>query len=238
MGEDLGKIDAFCSSCNVHVEARVLAHHELERTVIREDFLDPTDRSYTSDVYTFAYCIRCSHPILVVESHTVVDGFGFPQGDVCVVYPTDTTLPEAVPDVVARPFKEALQACEVQLYSSCVAMCRKTLEAVCREYGETAGRLAVRLDRLLERGVIDRAMFEWAQELRLTGNKGVHADPETVAETEAKDMIEFARALLLYAYELPKRLQRSGQRRVSRKNDQPDESTGSDSSEHGRSGRQ
>ena len=215
MNNDLGKIDSFCPSCNVHVEARVLAQHHVERDVIREDRWDPIDRVYTEDVYTFASCIRCASPLLLRESHYVVEGDPIPQGDACLVYPTDTALPEAVPNVVARPFSEAHQAYKVKLYDSCAVMCRKTLEAACGEYGESQGRLAIRLDRLLQRGVIDKAMFEWTQELRLSGNKGSHADPESVTETEAKDMLEFARAVLLYAFELPKRLQRTRQRRVS-----------------------
>ena len=109
----------------------------VERDVIREDFYDPTDRIYTEDVYTFASCIRCASPLLITESHYVMEGNSIPQGDACLVYPTDTILPEAVPSVVARPFGEAHQAYKVKLYDSCAAMCRKTLEAVCKEYGES-----------------------------------------------------------------------------------------------------
>ena len=39
MNNDLGKIDSFCPSCNVHVEAKVLAHHCYETEVIREGLL-------------------------------------------------------------------------------------------------------------------------------------------------------------------------------------------------------
>ena len=65
MNNDLGKIDSFCPSCNVHVEAKVLAHHCYETEVIREDFFDQTARQYTEDLFTFAVCIRCDRPLLV-----------------------------------------------------------------------------------------------------------------------------------------------------------------------------
>ena len=94
-------------------------------------------------------------------------------------------------------------------------MCRKTVEAVCGHYGEPQGSLARRLDRLLERGIIDKAMFDWTQELRLSGNRGAHADAQSVTKTEANDMLAFARAVLLYAFELPKRLQQARRRRMS-----------------------
>lgn len=215
MNDDLGKIDSFCPICNVHVEAKVLAYHCYETKVIREDFSDPTDRQYSEDVFTLAACIRCDGPLLIRQGHYVMEGNSIPQGDAYRVYPRDETIPEAVPNSVARPYREAHQAYKVKLYDSCSAMCRKTLEAVCGQYGESQGKLSRRLDRLLQHGVIDRVMFEWTQELRLSGNKGAHADPESVTEAEAKDMLEFARAVLLYAFELPKRLQRARQRRVS-----------------------
>ena len=207
------KVDAFCSSCNVHVEVKVLAVHGYETGVLREDLLDPSERDYTEDLFTFAACIRCNRPLLLRESHSVIDGLSIPQSDVRQVYPPETSMPEAVPTAVARPYREAHIAYKIKLYDSCATMCRKTVEAVCGQYGESGGSLSTRLDRLVQRGVIDRGMFEWTEELRLSGNKGAHFDPDGVTEAEAKDLLEFARAVLLYAFELPKRLQRARQRR-------------------------
>lgn len=214
MTTELGKIDSFCPSCNVHVEATVLAHHSYETGVLHEDLFDPSERAYTEDLFTFAACIRCNRPLLVREARTLVEGLDLPASHPSRVYPPEVTMPEAVPVVVAQPYREAHQAYRVKIYNACAAMCRKTLEAVCGHYGESKGVLSRRLDRLLQRGVIDRAMFDWTQELRLSGNKGAHADPENVTETEAKDLLEFAQALLLYAFELPERLQRARKRRV------------------------
>ena len=214
MDDELGKIDLFCPSCNVHVEATILAYHCYETDVIREDFFDPTERQYTQDVFTFAACIRCNRPLLIREGSHVIEGNSIPQGDACQVYPPDDTVPEAVPNTIARPYRDALRAYRVKLYDPCAVMCRKTIEAVCGRYGESKGPLSLRLDRLLKRGLIDRAMFAWTEELRLSGNRGAHADPEGVTGPEAKDLLEFARAVLLYAFELPKRLHRARQRRV------------------------
>ena len=163
MDDDLGKIDSFCPSCRIHIEARVLALHHVETHVIHEDFFDPIDRQFTEDVYTLACCTRCNGPLLLVGSQHVVEGLAIPQDDARLVYPTETALPEAVPGAVARAFSDASRAYEVKLYDACAVMCRKTLEAVCDEFGESAGRLVDRLDLLLRKGVIDRAMFEWAR---------------------------------------------------------------------------
>ena len=214
MTTELGKIDQFCPSCNVHVEATVLAQHSYETAVLHEDLFDPSERAYTEDLFTFAACIRCNRPLLVKQALSVVEGMGIPASDSSRVYPREVTMPEAVPNAVAKPYHEAHRAYRVKIYNACAAMCRRTLEAVCGHYGESKGVLSRRLDRLRQHGIIDKAMFDWTQELRLSGNKGAHADPEDVTETEAKDLLEFAQALLLYAFELPKRLQRARERRV------------------------
>lgn len=215
MNNDLGKVDSFCPSCNIHVEAKVLAHHCRETEVIHEDLWDPTERQYTEELFTFAACIRCDRPFLMRERRTIIEGNAIPQDEAHQVYPPDTILPEAVPNTAARPYREAHQAYRVKLYDSCAAMCRKTVEAVCGHYGEPRGPLAQRLDRLLERGVIDKAMFDWTHELRLVGNRGAHVDAESVTKKEANDMLVFARAVLLYALELPRRLQQARRRRMS-----------------------
>ena len=215
MDSELEKIDSFCPSCNVHVEARVLATHSYETAVLHEDLFAPEERQYTEDLFTFAVCIRCNQPLLVRQALHIVEGMAVPQSDANQVYPADVNMPEGVPNAIARPYRQAYRAYRVKLYDACAAMCRKTLEAVCAHYGESKGVLASRLDRLLDRGIIHGAMFEWTQELRLSGNKGVHADPESVTNKEAKDLLEFARAMLLYAFDLPDRLQRARQRRVS-----------------------
>ena len=193
----------------------MLALHNYETEVLREDVFDPSGRHYTEDLFTFAVCIRCDQPLLLQESHTVIEGHSIPQSEMRRVYPPDTSIPEAVPTAVARPYREAHLAYKVKLYDSCATMCRKTLEFVCGHYGESRGSLSKRLDRLRTRGVIDRGMFEWTEELRLSGNKGAHVDADGVTDAEARDLLEFARAVLLYAFELPKRLQRARQRRNS-----------------------
>ena len=96
MNTEPQKIDSFCPSCNVHVEARVLASHPYETAVLREDLFDPTERQYTEDLYTFAACIRCDQPLLVCEARSVIDGVAIPQNDALQVFPPDTTMPEAV----------------------------------------------------------------------------------------------------------------------------------------------
>ena len=216
MNDKPEKIDLFCPSCSVYVEANVVAWHCYETSVIQEDFYAPEDSQYTEAVFTLAACIKCEKPLLARQDFQVLEGIAHPQNEVVRVYPLGETALESVPEVVARPYREAHRACQVKLYDSCTVMCRKCVEAVCWEYEERSGPLAHRLESLLKKGVIDNALFEWTKELRLSGNEGAHIDPtREITESDAKAALEFAKAVLVYAFELPQRLQAARRRRIS-----------------------
>jgi Domain of unknown function (DUF4145) len=56
-------------------------------------------------------------------------------------------------------------------------MARRTLEAIAAEKGEVKGVLAERLKNLAASGVLVPRLADWAKEVRLVGNAGVHFDP-------------------------------------------------------------
>lgn len=193
----------------------MVAQHSYETRVIREDFYAPEDRQYEEAVFTFAACIRCERPLLARRDFSIFEGLPHPQNDFVRVYPTDEAIPEAVPEMVARPYREAQKAYGVKIYAACVLMCRKCVEAVCVQHGESEGTLAARLDLLQKKGVIDNALFEWTKELRLSGNDAAHDATKKTSEAEAKNALEFAKAVLIYAFELPRRLQSARRHRNS-----------------------
>ena len=214
MNDDSDTIALFCPSCKVHVEAKVIARHSNENVVLNVG--DPVDNHYKVIQFTFAACNRCETPILTRQVFYEVPGeFSAPQTDVLVVYPQEDSIAlESVPKMVARPYLDACRSYQVKLYDPCVIMCRKCVEAVCREYGESKGSLSQRLERLRKSGVIDNAILDWANELRLAGNVAAHLDSKSqISEQDAKDVLEFARVLLLYVFELQNRLQAFHERR-------------------------
>ena len=214
MNDGSDTIDLFCPSCKVHVEARVIAQHSNENMVFNVG--DPVDNHYKVLQFTFAACNRCETPILARQDFYEVPGeISVPETDVLVVYPQEDSVSlESVPEMVVRPYLDAWRSYQVKLYDPCVIMCRKCVEAVCSEYGESKGPLPQRLERLRKNGVIDNAIFDWANELRLSGNVAAHSDSRSqISEHDAKDVLEFARALLLYVFELQNRLQAFRERR-------------------------
>lgn len=219
MDKDPATIDLFCPSCNVQVEARIVAQHC--RTHVTQKAPDPVDSHYRTSEFTLAACIRCQSPFLVQEDfHEVPGDFTLPVTDKLVLYPQDSSISlDSLPESVSQPYCEASQAYRVQLYDSCAVMCRKCVEAVCHEYGETKGVLAERLTRLMNKGVIDKAIFDWANELRLVGNVAAHIEPtDRITQPDAEDALEFVRMMLLYIFELHVRFQTFQGRRANRKN--------------------
>ena len=88
-------------------------------------------------------------------------------------------------------------------------MSRRTLEAIAVDKGEDQGNLAVRLDNLASRGILQPTLADWAKEVRLIGNQGAHFDPmQMVTIDDAKQLLSFVRELLKYLYELPAELAR------------------------------
>ena len=214
MNDGSDTIDLFCPSCKVHVEAKVIGQHVTQNVVL--DIGDPVDNHYKVIQFTFATCNRCETPMLASQDFYEVPGeISVPQTEVLVVYPQELSMAlKTVPETVARPYRDAFRSYQVKLYDPCVIMCRKCVEAVCNEHGESKGPLPHRLERLQKSGVIDKAIFGWANELRLAGNVAAHLDSNSqISERDAKDALEFARALLLYVFELQNRLQAFRKRR-------------------------
>ena len=214
MNDNSATIDLFCTSCRVHVEAKIIAEHSNHEEVF--EVSDLVNNPYKFFNFTFAICNRCKNPMLArQEFYVIPEEISVPLTEVLVVYPQDDGIPlGSVPNLVARAYREAQRAYQVKLYESCVIMCRKCVEAVCSEHGESKGSLPSRLKRLRESGVIDNAIFNWSNELRLAGNIAAHVDSKSqIMEHDAKDVLEFAKALLLYVFELQNRLQTYRKRR-------------------------
>ena len=84
-------------------------------------------------------------------------------------------------------------------------MCRKCVEAVCNEHGESKKSLAQRLRRLQDNGILDQAILQWANGIRMVGNDAAHDLKIQITKTDAKDTLDFTEAVLLYVFVLQSR---------------------------------
>ncbi len=84
-------------------------------------------------------------------------------------------------------------------------MCRKCLEAVCKSFNAQGRDLSKRLIKLSEDGHIDSRLLNWAHEIRLVGNEAAHDIEAPVTKEDARDILDFTEAILIYLFSLTKR---------------------------------
>jgi len=92
-------------------------------------------------------------------------------------------------------------------------MCRKALELLCAAHGVQAGSLARSVQQLRDQGVIDGRLYEWADALRIAGNEAAHEPGAGMSGEDARDLLEFTRAIVEYVIVVRDRFERYKQRR-------------------------
>jgi hypothetical protein len=73
---------------------------------------------------------------------------------------------------------------------------------MCRHFGTKRQTLFEGLKELHERGVIDKRLYEWGDELRKHRNLAAHATGANFNLIDAKDLYDFATAICEYVFVL------------------------------------
>jgi hypothetical protein len=117
------------------------------------------------------------------------------------LYPApDDSLSPSVPALIRASFEEAQACLKARAYTAAAVMFRRTLEGICAEHGHRGRTLAVSLRAMRDAGIIEGRLYEWADELRHSGNDAAHDVNVTVSAQDAADLLEFTRALIEYLY--------------------------------------
>jgi len=201
-----GEFDVFCPSCNILVAAKVVAEGI---GAFRSDALNPIDEvdtEYHGEHYYICLCGRCSQPFLIRQSL-----YGVPREfesitEERILYPSEKKLPlDGVPNTIKSAYDQAARSFSASLFEPCVLMCRKCLEATCKNLGAKGRDLNSKLQSLFDSGHIDSRLLNWAHEIRLIGNEAAH-DPDTkVTKRDARDVLDFTEAILIYIFSLTSR---------------------------------
>jgi hypothetical protein len=152
--------------------------------------------------WSLVQCDRCHEPTLQVREDF---GLGFVEDTPATVYPVPQRFSRSVPEGLRREWEEAQTCFRAKAYSACAVMVRRTLEGTCADQGVTGKPLAQSLKKLAVDGQIDETLAQWANALRLIGNKGAHYTGKPVAREDAEDALAFAEALLDHIYVLRQR---------------------------------
>lgn len=189
------KASGYCPSCNSIVETGILFSYAYDVNYIDE-------LQYEGVGISLSKCLKCNQPFLTQEDFHHIEEHSV-GSDAIQLYPfTDNIALKNAPEIVIRPYKEALKCYRAQAYEPCVMMCRKGIEAICVDKGENKGDLYSRLKKLRDKKNLEETFYTWANELRLIGNDGAHSHDIIITQQDAKDSLDFFDALITYLYHL------------------------------------
>ena len=209
--------DVFCPTCNILVEAKVVARGFGKYRSDAANPIDEVDTEYHGDHYSVALCRRCNGPFLVREALYGVPGEFETVTDEVVLYPVSVGPKiEGLPDSIGRSVAQAHRSYATSSYDACAVMCRRALEALCKTLSASGRDLARRLADLKATGRIDSRLLDWAHGVRLVGNEAAHDVDTAVTPEDARDILEFTEALLLYVFTLDAKFRSFEARRKGR----------------------
>jgi hypothetical protein len=194
-----------CHICNINVEATEHGHYQVDNPY------EPLD----SETYKLLKCPKCNNPILTVQKSEIFANeieLGTPRQ----LYPTgDFHLNPAIPEQLRNALQESVQCFRGGANTATAVMCRRTIEGFCTLKGIKTRNLATSIEKLKETGIINEQLFEWANELRLSGNEAAHNIESTFTSTDARDILDFTIAILDFSYSFKEKFDNFKERRKS-----------------------
>lgn len=116
-----------------------------------------------------------------------------------------------VPASVADAFKEAEACMANNCFVAAAIMIRKTLEELCNERGAMGKNLFQRVEEIIQKTLLPKALAEAMHELRLLGNDAAHIESksfETIGNDELRLSMEFTQEIVKGIYQYDALLER------------------------------
>lgn len=190
-----------CKYCEAVVDAQPLKSYE---------YFDPEGGVHGK--YSFLKCPKCENPFVTLQ-----ENYGKGWDDPVRIHPSpDTRVNPNLPLPIRTAYEEASLCIKSKAYTASAIMCRKTLEGICAEHGITGGNLVTKLKKMKDKGIIENRLYEWADELRISGNEAAHDVKITIAAEDAKDILDFTNALLEYIFTFRDKFEQYKKRRSSK----------------------
>ncbi|WP_109830669.1 DUF4145 domain-containing protein [Reichenbachiella versicolor] len=179
-----------CHVCNINVDAIEHGSYRVDNP------LEPLE----GEIYKFLKCPKCKKPILTVQNPEFFADqihLGTPR----LLFPTgDFHLNPTIPEQLRKSLQESIQCYRGGANTATAIMCRRTIEGFCSLKDVKSGNLAESIKKLKETGIINKQLFEWANQLRLLGNEAAHNIDSTFTSTDARDILDFTIAILDFSY--------------------------------------
>ena len=191
-----------CDDCKVMVSAEVVGSYVSEN---HHDWLD-------SHKYTLCKCPACESPLLAKQEYDLIgDKVDWSLAE--KIFPSDTFhINPIIPLQLKKALIECIQCYKSNSYTATAIMCRRTLEGFAKVKGVKERDLAKSIKKLMDNGDINEQLFEWANQLRLVGNKAAHDIDSEFAAIDAKDILDFTIAILDFSYSFKDKFDKFKQR--------------------------
>lgn len=210
------QLHAYCPTCNVQVELKEIGSYSKRRPADGSVApYDPVDIPWIAEVYVLCSCPKCDSPFLLKrEWYEIPSEFETATSEPELLYPSvSRLLVTGLPPTIAKSYQTAIRSFEVGLYEPCLIMCRKCLEAICRQHGISKGNLKSKLTELKQQAIIDMKLHSWTDGLRLVANDAAHEFDIEIYHEDAKDSLEFIEAVISYIFILSKKFEEFQKRR-------------------------
>lgn len=138
-------------------------------------------RSFSRQIHIV--CPSCLDPLLVAQRYYPdIEDEGYGRAN--VLYPLrDFHINPAIPELLRRALFEVELCLKAGANTSSVVMCRRALEGFATINDVKERNLKEAILSLSKKEVINQQLFEWADQLRLSGNEAAHSiDVEFSAE--------------------------------------------------------
>ena len=119
------------------------------------------------------------------------------------------------PPEVQRYWTQAKDSLKNENWDAAAVMARSALQIALRNKGAKGGNLKGEIEDLTKNGVLHPLMKDWSTEVRQLGNDSAHPKPSAppTEPKDARDIVQFLDFLLMYLYDLPKKISDYRQRR-------------------------
>lgn len=148
-------------------------------------------------------CASCSYRQMQPHGTLLPNGT---SNEVVVMFPSAPTVDDDLPERAQRYLRQAIET--VHAPDGAAMLASSAVDAMLKEKGFESGTLYSRIESAVAKNVLTPSMGEWAHRIRLDANEVRHADLENPHRTvdEAKQLIEFAKALGQFLYVFPARI--------------------------------
>jgi len=130
------------------------------------------------------------------------------KGNVTEIYPSPTSISEAIPEPARSYLNQALESLHIP--AGGVMLAASAVDAMLKAKAYKAGTLFERINKAAEDHLITAEMAQWAHSVRLDANEPRHADEQAPlpSPADARRSLDFALALGEFLFVLPSKVNR------------------------------